>query len=59
MSLNRLSRRSLLAGGVGALAGGQLLRPSTFRGSFDADPSVSTDEWLLPGRSPHGGTTYR
>ncbi|WP_257298399.1 PQQ-like beta-propeller repeat protein [Haloarchaeobius sp. FL176] len=52
MSLNRLSRRSLLAGGVGALAGGQLLRPSTFRESFDADPSVSTDEWLLPGRSP-------
>ncbi|MFD1647467.1 outer membrane protein assembly factor BamB family protein [Haloarchaeobius litoreus] len=52
MSPTRLSRRSLLAAGVGTLAGGQLLRPSTFRDAFDADPSVSTDEWLLPGRSP-------
>ena len=52
MSPPRLSRRGLLAGGVGALAGGQLLRPARFRGSYDADPSVSTDEWLLPGRSP-------
>ncbi|WP_440988972.1 PQQ-binding-like beta-propeller repeat protein [Haloarchaeobius baliensis] len=52
MSPPRLSRRGLLAGGVGALAGGQLLRSDVFRGAFDADPSVSTDEWLLPGRSP-------
>ncbi|MFC4408770.1 outer membrane protein assembly factor BamB family protein [Haloarchaeobius iranensis] len=52
MSPSRPSRRGLLAAGVGALAGGQLLRPSLFREPFDADPSVSTDEWLLPGRTP-------
>lgn len=52
MSPFRPSRRGLLAAGVGALAGGQFLRPARFRRPFDADPSVSTDEWLVPGRSP-------
>lgn len=37
---------------MGALAGGQVLRPSLFREPFDAEPSVSTEEWLVPGRSP-------
>jgi outer membrane protein assembly factor BamB len=52
MPSRSLSRRGLLAAGVGALAGGQLVRPALFRDPLDADPSVSTDEWLLPGRSP-------
>ncbi|WP_256296803.1 outer membrane protein assembly factor BamB family protein [Haloarchaeobius salinus] len=52
MPSERLSRRSLLTAGVGALAGGQLLRPTAFRDPFDADQSVSTDEWLVPGRTP-------
>ncbi|WP_435345213.1 PQQ-binding-like beta-propeller repeat protein [Haloarchaeobius sp. HRN-SO-5] len=46
------SRRGLLALAVGAFAGGQAARPAIFRDEFDADDSVSTDEWLLPGRTP-------
>ncbi|WP_323192921.1 PQQ-binding-like beta-propeller repeat protein, partial [Halostella sp. PRR32] len=29
-----------------------LLRPTAFRDPLDADQSVSTDEWLVPGRTP-------
>ncbi|WP_267642447.1 outer membrane protein assembly factor BamB family protein [Haloarchaeobius amylolyticus] len=50
--LQSLSRRQVLLLGSSALAGGQLLRPSWFRESFDTGPSVPVAEWHLPGRTP-------
>ncbi|MCT9095741.1 PQQ-binding-like beta-propeller repeat protein [Haloarchaeobius sp. HME9146] len=50
--LQSLSRREVLLFGSAALVGGQAIRPSLFKSGFDTGPSVSLDEWHLPGRSP-------
>ncbi|WP_439025482.1 outer membrane protein assembly factor BamB family protein [Haloarchaeobius sp. DT45] len=49
--LQYLSRRQVLLLGAAALGGGQVVRPSLFRGEFGGR-TVPRGEWHLPGRTP-------